>query len=34
MMCDMEGKLEPALLDAFKPVALSAKPSSAQVPEH
>ena len=34
MMCDMEGKLEPALLDAFKPVALGAKPSSAQVPEH
>lgn len=34
MMCDMEGKLEPALLDAFKPVALSVKPSSVQVPEH
>lgn len=34
MMCDMEGKLEPALLEAFRPVALSAKPSAIQVPEH
>ncbi|MGI9415039.1 MAG: HD-GYP domain-containing protein [Hyphomicrobiales bacterium] len=34
MMQDMDGKLDADLLDAFRPVALSAKPSSVQVPEH